>query len=421
MSDVQDLIDCAKEAVDRGASVQPVFIALAELYVGKDAAQHWNIFGEHIGDVYADVIARHEDDVSRLTAVHQIQTYSDGLWEISKLAMHVLNFRYDDQYDGDREVLEMPKITKEDALFQMTGKIIMLYKEFDVSDNICNEIHCGLEKLASGLLIRTHESRQRRQYKERVGFIERMKVAETGLWMIACNNHANPLAEFGTKHVAVNVAGDGSCFYQCLYYLLIWYHKDARKMLEGKMTLHGMKMMIYNAAFDRKGNVKRGDAGQIVELTAIDSDGLAKLLGISDTAKSERSVYASDVVFNLADVVFDVQIIIFHQSSAINRNGPSLERKGRAYRHEYDEHLKYSGKQVFVILHQGRTTASGHFQIISRFPLLDGMNEDGTGILGRNVPMSIKLAYYKENSGEEGLMPTLRQQFSLNNISSLDR
>ena len=216
------------------------------------------------------------------------------------------------------------------------------------------------------------------------------------------------------KHAAFNVLGDGSCFYQALFYGMLW---TSAGELEHVHTIHDLKMLIMERLF-RKKNVKDGGK-RLQESVKSESDrerrkakrtqsslletlledfGMRKLKkskrrgGKADWKSDNYEWFKTDNAHYVGDAL-DIQILIYREDTG---------KTGKATLYEDYNTLttKFTGKPLVCTL-----LSSGHFYVLSVQPFMQQgfVSEDGRGVEGKDIPKSIDFLY--EN--KEKIMPYL--------------
>lgn len=261
---------------------------------------------------------------------------------------------------------------------------------------------------------------------QKLAKLRKMWLYTEGLWLVF-----GPTNVLRGAHVALNVRGDGSCFYQALYYSMVLYHPEARTMLVERIpSLHGFKMMIYNKMYNEDGDFQywdfqleavqgfmgvcgtpmkellREQGGMFdtyrIRATPENKDAtiqmdsnIAKMyLGILDTRRSDRSKYGREYVFEMAALAFDVQIVVYSADGAYYDKEVKWAEKKYATG-GFTVNGCYTGQKVLLMLHSG-SYRGGHFYILGGHPLLEGMNLDGTGTPGIEIPSYIRFVDFSE-------------------------
>ena len=260
-------------------------------------------------------------------------------------------------------------------------------------------------------------------------------------------------------HYAVDVQGDGSCFYQCLSYGMMWYLPDAGDSPSSvwKMKLHIIDVLFgidlfeqaqsYNArkrvlpwckdTVDRI--LKKVGARDHRSLRAIfkedefDISVAANKLGLHKTQRgrwttsaesdkeremwvSHTQQYGDELSIELGSLCFNVQIIVYGCESRESKTATlahvSMDFDGLVTDWGTPT-ARYAGKPVIILLRVGEG-ASAHFNLLSRFPLLNGMNENGIGNEDELVPHEIEVFPLGEDLGTEpghydGKMPAIQR------------
>jgi hypothetical protein len=226
----------------------------------------------------------------------------------------------------------------------------------------------------------------------------------------------------------LDVMGDGSCFYQCLFYLLMWILPVP---LVREMTgVDWIKKYVEKTLFDEKSKTLKPKYAYLEQKIMTEEDGFVmpkEWLSHDDRGSSSgqqqprdsyrsalvkgqkdgvydklmrlmgwkgrlfaRGEFATRAVFLACAAAFDVQILVYRvntidepcdlQSSARPMNDTD-ERKS----------FKYCGVPVLCMMYLGR---SSHFNIVSNYPLLDGVvqqpnSDKNYGFTGQDVQSEI--------------------------------
>lgn len=200
-----------------------------------------------------------------------------------------------------------------------------------------------------------------------------------GLWLVANNRPWDP---FVTRY-AINVRGDGSCFYQALYYALEWTLPE-RELLPNP-TLTGLKDHILTQFKARlHGETKKMFIEFLGDVPEAEID----------NAMGQRDTYADQLAIVMAAIAFDVQLLIYRHDGTIEYHvWPPTEGK-------------FCGKRVVTLLHTG-SRSGGHFYILGRYPLMDGIDEKtGRGSGKVEYPQKLDFQFYKSD-GSEVIVPRL--------------
>ena len=199
-------------------------------------------------------------------------------------------------------------------------------------------------------------------------------------------------------HLAINVAGDGSCFYQTLHYWLLWLRPE-HPYFQNPGTSN-MKRIIYDCWFDENGVIKDGmqdhlaQSDAMTDANVVDGNSMNRLLGGHGTL-------AVSAVCDAASFAFDVQILIYRHDEGIFRD--NVGSVGLQFAsmmqgvHVIEDGVlvtSFVGKPVAPMLLTG--LAGGHYRILSRYPLLEGMQNDGVGTSDVLVPRRMQVEIYDE-------------------------
>jgi hypothetical protein len=253
----------------------------------------------------------------------------------------------------------------------------------------------------------------------------------------------------------IEVAGDGSCFYQALHYSLMWIMDSLPYDSEdGDASLHKMKMAILDSIFEGDRGFKSSEVEQKVKDaweyhgggTLPTKKDAMNLMGIhTHQKKSNSNVQAADLVMELASIAFNVQILVYSttigaknlqkQSTKRGRGGVVRENpvqeavqlfltfasgcKGAMDLHEDTSDLKayYTGQKVVTLQFHATYNVIGHYNVLSRFPLLQNMSEDGSGKAGEVVlPTRLQAVLFQGSVVTDMHMPILKMCFRCNKL-----
>jgi hypothetical protein len=203
-------------------------------------------------------------------------------------------------------------------------------------------------------------------------------------------------------HAAIDVRGDGLCFYQAFFYSLLWASPGD---LEPVHTVHDVKMLIMTRLFGKKAlenNAERLRAlvqtGKTKEERAVLRrpvllfETLLKDMGIREIsggsaagAQQKKFVSSNGEWFKTDNAIavgdaFDVQVLIYRQTS----NGTASFEWNR------NEPTVFSGKPVMLFL-----LVPGHFNILSREPFVHKglVTKAGMGVEGMEIPKTIQFVH----------------------------
>ena len=222
------------------------------------------------------------------------------------------------------------------------------------------------------------------------------------------------------EHKAINTRPDGSCFYQALFYNMLW---SCPGEIENIHTVHGLKRLIMIRLYGKKAlrtNLKakrdeletRKKAGQtrrqMRELNRKINffDGLKEHLGftkINGKVGSDNAKFYNTVNNGFIEQAFDIQVIIYNH---VKGDGPGQAKLSR-FCHKKVE--TFTGRPVAIFLWIGR-----HFYVLSREPWITQglMGEDGFGVEGKIVPPTIKFSHFNGSS----IMPYLSMCLMCNKL-----
>lgn len=223
-------------------------------------------------------------------------------------------------------------------------------------------------------------------------------------------------------HLMINVNNDGSCFYQCLAYALLWLmptvEQVPKTLLDLKMDIikrvYGVditeKTMMgvakdYLPEHEFRTHVNYGTQKTVVSDSTLKH--AAHALGLVDNPDGATfqytGVYADVLAIELASIAYGVQILIYedetHGPDKMYNKDIVLQKStarllGVTQTEPFQDIHMYSGHPVVILL-----LDHGHYYLLSNFPYMDGMTSDGCGIKLRPVPETI----------EVGLMPQVRK------------
>lgn len=220
----------------------------------------------------------------------------------------------------------------------------------------------------------------------------------------------------GTENLlAINVRGDGSCFYQALFYGMLWACPDE---VENIRSVHAFKVLIMERLFGRttlntdaarlrekerpettpdKGK-RREYRRRLLLFESLKGDFGGKVDSVNE--QFSNSAWFKTDNTSCVDDAFDIQVLIFTRTTG---NNASLLRSPGS-----DAQVEFTGQPVVLLLLSGN-----HFYILSRQPfvamgLLRGDGDDplntGRGKRGLVVPASIKFEFMERGK----IMPFLQ-------------
>lgn len=265
-----------------------------------------------------------------------------------------------------------------------------------------------------------------------------------GFWAVANNNESLLTAQGGENlHFSIDVAGDGSCFYQCMYYWLLWLLP--LNEIHNLTSVHAMKMHVWDELFPVGRNGTRtlnpayqAEKDKIVErFQLVEEDesqcfnarNMGYLMGLLDSTgrkldeRRGRKVWAETLVAQMFSLAFNVQIIIFNKEYAkdqLNDGKVQYVQKYDNFGHEemrayfngcgkfnsYDYEGRFTGRPVALLFFD---VDHVHYQIISRFKLMANMNQNGMGTRGQRYTDIITLHPFHYRDYENFRMPTLHK------------
>lgn len=246
-------------------------------------------------------------------------------------------------------------------------------------------------------------------------------------------------------HHIINVRDNGSCLYQCIAYSLMWIYDvnqvprtllDLKKDLLGKIfgveIEDGQSLESHRneKAVHEFNNAVKISAGQEITLGFV-----AEYLGLVNRdgqIMQHASKWGDDFIMDLASIAYEVQILVYACDNLqdISRNGSSKQALLRhATDREIGEDAVFVGKPVIIILqsYSNYPKPTSHFMIVSRYPLLEGVRENGIGPRGSPIPESIQVKYpeYNEQDMDAKLrkvqeLPQMQRCLACNKLVQLD-
>lgn len=246
---------------------------------------------------------------------------------------------------------------------------------------------------------------------------------------------------------SIDVVSDGSCFYQSLYFALLWMLPlEDLKKVDG---VKKMKQHVFNLIYEKQGSgtykcLKRQEMreltdayGQVLDMNDISPSGLMKLMGLDQSNDNlGRRKWGGEIVAEIFSLALNVQIIIyawcdgdqnfreneqnFHlmqfRQAQQTQEGKNLKlarlsatTRGSIESHFHIEYASFSGKPVILLL---LNEIGNHYNVLSTFPALDGMRRDGTGIAGQPIPQFLMYQEFTHNGTFR--MPVLDRCFHCN-------
>jgi hypothetical protein len=224
------------------------------------------------------------------------------------------------------------------------------------------------------------------------------------------------------KNIAINVVDDGSCFYQCLAYSMMWYLNTSDKYSSSVLAL---KMEIISRVYGIDLSKAAGDTDvttcqpleeQLENMQKVKiKEGLHHILSAGEAVRamalfkyenswiSRTTEWANSTVVEMASVAFGLQVIIY-QSDDVHSRVAVLNRVTMDFDEKYtaDGHpdARYSGHPVMLLLF-----SCNHYYILSRFPLLPGLQKNGCGIRGEKVPTQLEFIPLKQEMNIPSKIP----------------
>ena len=271
------------------------------------------------------------------------------------------------------------------------------------------------------------DDRKKKVFKQRLA---KLQYYADAFWVLANEStHAN-----SGKHMAIDVRGDGSCFYQALHYSLMWVLPEL-SYFSSDPSLHKLKISILQGVFDSQD----ADMPQRFEKCckdcgldgAVSKEEAMEYLGVVSEKRSSRKEHAESLVTGMAALAFGVQILIYKQAE-----GPSPVAAGGAAAASFDDEaclamatgnstldftkngeLKayYTGQPVVMLMYDWLSAAqAGHYYILGRFPLIEGVDSNGDGEMNTLVPTRTKFEIFKGGLGDPVCMPLLNMCMTCN-------
>ena len=189
-----------------------------------------------------------------------------------------------------------------------------------------------------------------------------------------------------TMHAAINVRGDGSCFYQAMYYSLLWAVPLRQRTTY--ITLERMKKSVIDILFDdRTGEYQEQDDENVAskELVSLNSHKLHRGWAEDILRTGDRGWNANEEAVQLMAAALNVQILIYQAGTG---KGAKLSMAFPAADGEF------TGAPVMMFLRTGTSFRTGHFYILGLYPLMAGMTADGRGIQGEKYQARVSFFFY---------------------------
>ena len=297
--------------------------------VVKDVQKLLDMDDKEIFDVYAAI-------------THYVETFKDGVDNDDK-RMRVVYLSILDFIDGNG---------KHRRMYPEAFKTFLSYIEYMWNREGRGELKSSLKKLKDGfvnfwVLSRPYDSRQ--EYK-----------------------------------LLLDVAGDGSCFFQCLFYSL--FSVLPKSTLEKITDMKSLKEEILNRLFKSDAKFASEKAAEDVRklFTHIkDKNSAAKYLGLDLQKKEYNKFYNAEMeTLYLAAYAFNVQIVVYN----LVEEYQGLLCAEFFFSTTNEDH--FTGEGVVTLLYNG-DNYNGHYRIISRYPLMGCVDAHGHGIPFVKIPKEL--------------------------------
>ena len=232
--------------------------------------------------------------------------------------------------------------------------------------------------------------------------LRKLKDGVVNIWTISRPYNSNQ-----SEKMVVDVAGDGSCFFQCLYYSIL--SVVPLSSLAGIQDMYTLKMRILDNVFRSDGRFVSEYARRSIQTLfpdIIDKASAAKYVGFDfENIKYDKSYYADSETLHLAALAFNVQIVVYKPTDPnTDLTKAGLSEAGFATTTSGTD--CFTGIGVVTLLYSG-SGRTGHYRIISRYPLLDCIDEHGKGIPSKKIPEFLIL---KHTDGRGEKMHMIRMQ-----------
>jgi hypothetical protein len=195
-------------------------------------------------------------------------------------------------------------------------------------------------------------------------------------------------------NVLINVFGDGSCFFQCFYYSIL-----SLLRIESLVEIKDMKTMktaILNRVFAKDGKFISREAALFFYLKTPhikNKKSAEKYLGFENVGlRNEKynAYYNAEIeTIYLAACAYDVQIIVY-RFLEVNVNEEKIQTELIC---NTAQNNCFTGQYVVTLFYRGDVNQNGHYKIISRYPFIKGIMDDGQGIKGVEIPEKLNLMY----------------------------
>lgn len=217
-------------------------------------------------------------------------------------------------------------------------------------------------------------------------FTEMRDVIE-GIWLVAHDQVGGASVK---THMAVNVRGDGSCFYQALFYWLLWIYDVDSGLIH--FTLTDLKNSIIQNLFDRQGKLKRSNDPAVEGLGIWSDREFTKELATGILQPYDREFYADEQAVQMAAAAFNVQILLY--KPVIGCDDSKFAELEMAYP-SMDGH--FAGKPVVLMLRTGGTFKTGHFYMLGMYPAIDGIVES-IGDKNYSYPELLEFEFHNQHT-----------------------
>ena len=293
-----------------------------------------------------------------------------------------------------QEILRIATLDESEQAGQQVNLGRLVVKLYWKGDDLGNAWdYEQLQSAVSGLADRLHKD-----------FAKRMMFFLKSLYVIG-----KGIPGAGRRHLAINVRGDGSCFYQALFYGLLWAFPEE---VEDISSVSAFKELILVRLFGWKIVRSQGDElrdktmpektpnkeqrkeyrRKLLLFESLVADFGGNVGGDVNTRFSNSEWFKTDNTPYM-DEAFKIQVLIFTRTSG---NAASLLRPPDA------AETRFTGCPVVLLL-----LSDNHFYILSRQPFVGSGLVDvgnGRGRMGLAVPQSIEFEFMER----ESIMPILK-------------
>lgn len=196
-----------------------------------------------------------------------------------------------------------------------------------------------------------------------------------------------------SEKAVIDVIGDGSCFYQALFYQLLWIRDEVCYM--EKPSIYKLKTMIINKIFQRNGT---GYIPGVIEAMLqlqydyalgenFGKEEAMEVLGLGWSEEtSQKYKDADQLVLDLASIAFDVQIILYTIDKDEEDMASLCFASGNGIDFQFSDDnkiiFKYNGKHTlcFLFTDRGQITGNSHYSILTRYMKLADLETRGRTI-----------------------------------------